>query len=75
MSYHLRDERLLEERKSDGRTYETRAFLGHGHAGMLASQNPDSHGDRRVGEVVQWARAYADALIAELMREQVAGGQ
>jgi hypothetical protein len=43
--------------------------------GILASQKPDSHGERRVGEVVQWARAYADALIAELTREQVAGGQ
>jgi hypothetical protein len=42
--------------------------------GILASQNPDSHGER-LGDVVQWARAYADALIAELTREQVAGGQ
>jgi hypothetical protein len=42
--------------------------------GILASQASDSH-EQRLGEVVGWARAYADALIAELMREQVAGGQ
>jgi hypothetical protein len=29
----------------------------------------------QVSEVVQWARTYADLLIAELTREQVAGGQ
>jgi hypothetical protein len=42
--------------------------------GILAGQNPDSHGER-MAEVVQWARAYADALIAEMMRERIAGGQ
>jgi hypothetical protein len=42
--------------------------------GILASQSEDDH-EQRLSEVVGWARAYADALIAELMREQVAGGQ
>jgi hypothetical protein len=44
--------------------------------GILASQCEASHNEQaRPGEVAQWARAYADALIAELVREQVAGGQ
>jgi hypothetical protein len=44
--------------------------------GLLASQKEVNQKDQtRPGEVVQWARAYADALIAELTREQVAGGQ
>jgi hypothetical protein len=44
--------------------------------GILASQSAESHGEPgRLSEVVQWARTYADALIAELTREQVAGGQ
>jgi hypothetical protein len=39
------------------------------------SQNAASQSKRAdPGEVSQWARTYADAL-AELMREQVAGGQ
>ena len=44
--------------------------------GILASQKEVNPKDQtRPGEVAQWARAYADALIAELTREQVAGGQ
>jgi hypothetical protein len=43
---------------------------------ILASHNAASQSERAdAGEVAQWARTYADALIAELMREQVAGGQ
>jgi hypothetical protein len=43
---------------------------------ILTSQNAASQTKRMdAGEVAQWARTYADALIAELMREQVAGGQ
>jgi hypothetical protein len=42
--------------------------------GILASKSVNNH-DEQLGEVVQWARAYADALIAELVRQQVAGGQ
>jgi hypothetical protein len=43
---------------------------------ILAGQNKTSQTERAdPGEVAQWARTYADALIAELMREQVAGGQ
>jgi hypothetical protein len=44
--------------------------------GILASQNAVSDAARPdPGEVAQWARTYADVLIAELMREQIAGGQ
>ena len=44
--------------------------------GILASQMEVNQKDQaRSGEVAQWARAYAHALIAELTREQVAGGQ
>ena len=43
--------------------------------GILASHGAVRHGEPQLGEVAQLARAYADALIAELMREQVAGGQ
>jgi hypothetical protein len=44
--------------------------------GILASKSEENQKDQaRPGEVAQWARAYADALIAELTREQVAGGQ
>ena len=44
--------------------------------GILASQKEVNQKDQaRPGEVAQWARAYVDALIAELTREQVAGGQ
>jgi len=44
--------------------------------GILASQNPETHRSaKQLGEVVQLARTYADLLIAELTREQVAGGQ
>jgi N-acetyl-anhydromuramyl-L-alanine amidase AmpD len=43
---------------------------------ILASHKEVNPKDQtRPGEVAQWARAYADALIAELTREQVAGGQ
>jgi hypothetical protein len=44
--------------------------------GILASERATSENARPdPGEVAQWARTYADVLIAELMREQVAGGQ
>ena len=44
--------------------------------GILASQNPETHrSSGQLSEVVQLARTYSDLLIAELMREQVAGGQ
>jgi len=44
--------------------------------GILASQSAETHrSPHQVSEVVQWARTYADLLIAELTREQVAGGQ
>ena len=44
--------------------------------GILASQKPETHlSSDQLREVVQLARTYADLLIAELMREQVAGGQ
>jgi hypothetical protein len=44
--------------------------------GILASQTAASQSERPdPGDVAQWARTYADVLIAELMRAQVAGGQ
>ena len=44
--------------------------------GILASQDAIGVNTRPdPGEVAQWARTYGDVLIAELMREQVAGGQ
>jgi hypothetical protein len=44
--------------------------------GILASQRATSETARPdPGEVARWARTYADVLIAELIREQVAGGQ
>ena len=43
-------------------------------AGHLGKPWRSTHGEPQLGEVAQLARAYADALIAELMREQVAGG-
>jgi hypothetical protein len=44
--------------------------------GILASQSAASQSEPAdPGYVAQWARTYADTLIAELMREQVAGGQ
>jgi hypothetical protein len=43
--------------------------------GILASQSASENARPDPGEVAQWARTYADVLIAELMREQVAGGQ
>jgi len=43
--------------------------------GILASQRAETHRSaEQRGEVVQLARTYADLLIAELTREQVAGG-
>ena len=45
-------------------------------AALQGSQNPETHrSSDQLREVVQLARTYADLLIAELMREQVAGGQ
>jgi hypothetical protein len=44
--------------------------------GILASQRAETHRSaEQLGEVVQLARTYADLLIAELTRQQVAGGQ
>ena len=44
--------------------------------GILVSQSATSQSARPdPGDVAQWARTYADVLIAELVREQVAGGQ
>jgi hypothetical protein len=44
--------------------------------GILASQNAETHRSaEQLIEVVQLARTYADLLIAELTRQQVAGGQ
>ena len=44
--------------------------------GILASQSTaTTRSAEQLGEVVQLARTYADLLIAELTREQVAGGQ
>ena len=44
--------------------------------GILASQNAETHRSaEQLSEVVQLARTYADLLIAELARQQVAGGQ
>jgi hypothetical protein len=44
--------------------------------GILAGQNVASQTARLdPGDVARLARTYADILIAELMREQVAGGQ
>ena len=44
--------------------------------GILASQSAETHrSPDQLSEVVQLARTYADLLIAELTREQVAGGQ
>jgi hypothetical protein len=44
--------------------------------GILASQNAETHRSaEQLSEVVQLARTYADLLIAELTRQQVAGGQ
>ena len=43
---------------------------------ILGSQKPASQTERAdPSNVAQWARTYADAIIAELTREQVAGGQ
>ena len=63
----------VEEHPMDERT-RRELFSAMAMQGILASQSQGSH-EKQLGEVVQWARAYADALIAELMREQVAGGQ
>jgi len=44
--------------------------------GILASQSAETHrSPDQLSEVVPLARTYADLLIAELTREQVAGGQ
>ena len=44
--------------------------------GILASQNAETQRSaEQLSEVVQLARTYADLLIAELTRQQVAGGQ
>jgi hypothetical protein len=51
-------------------------FSARAMQAILASQSAGSQSERAdPGKVAQWARTYADALIAELMREQVAGGQ
>src|SRR5262245_18603541 len=52
-------------------------FSAMASEGILASQGSEltARSAEQLGEVVQLARTYADLLIAELTREQVAGGQ
>ena len=65
-----RQERIMDE-KTRREVFSMAALQG-----ILASQNPEIHrSSDQLREVVQMARTYADLLIAELTREQVAGGQ
>jgi hypothetical protein len=63
-------ERIMDERT------RRELFSAMAMQGILASQTAASQSERPdPGDVAQWARTYADVLIAELMRAQVAGGQ
>ena len=69
-SCRYRSERILDERT------RRELFSAMAMQGILASPSAVGESARpNPGDVAQWARAYADVLIAELMRAQVAGGQ
>jgi hypothetical protein len=67
--------RCREQRVMDEKT-RREVFSMAALQGILASQKPETYlSSDQLREVVQLARTYADVLIAELMREQVAAGQ
>jgi hypothetical protein len=70
LTSRCRQERIMDEKT------RREVFSAMALQGILASQSAETHRSAdQLSEVVQLARTYADLLIAELTREQVAGGQ